>query len=41
MPTICRPGASKEDDGVLLVRALDLEENKGKLAIAMARLPFL
>lgn len=26
-----RPDARKEDDGVLLVRALDLHENKGEL----------
>lgn len=28
---VAKPDARKEDDGVLLVRALDINENKGKL----------
>ncbi|VDD93969.1 unnamed protein product [Enterobius vermicularis] len=30
---VARPGSRKEDDGVLLVRALDLQENKGMLIV--------
>lgn len=29
---VARPGSRKEDDGVLLVRALDLQENKGLIS---------
>jgi carotenoid cleavage dioxygenase-like enzyme len=34
---VARPDASREDDGVLIIRALDIAENKGKSKCEMIK----